>query len=292
MRYRPFNQAGLAVSAITLALDDAPLQDAERRALVFGALEAGINSFELDSPSANWTTVLRAAVEAAGRNVLVLTLKTANPERADPNSSRAGLALQGEVLACLGQIGVDRFDAVLLDDDGSSSPPNASTLHALREQGLAGMVGVTCGRDGPNLELIQAGYDLLATPFGLRADAGLRKRLRIAGESNITLIGFDVYDAVADPVLAAAAPKGLSRLFKRPAAVATDAGPYEFLHRIPGWTAEEVALAYALTEPTLATIRVQITNLTTLDRLAKAVERELPTGAAAQIEMARFSTPA
>jgi hypothetical protein len=99
---------------------------------------------------------------------------------------------------------------------------------------------------------------------------------------------------VAAPVAAEAAPlRGLSRLFQRaPAAVEADADPYEFLHRTPTWTAAEIALAYALTEPSLATIRVRTTDLATLDRLAKTVERELPNGASAQIEMARFSAPA
>jgi aryl-alcohol dehydrogenase-like predicted oxidoreductase len=281
MRYRPFNQAGLAVSAITLALDDAPLSPPQRMALVFAALEAGINSFELDGLSPDWAAALRAAIKAAGQNVLVLTLR----------AQGADGALKTQIDASREQIGVDRFDAILLDDDGSSSLQAADLLNALRDQGLAGMVGVTCGRGGPALDMMTMGYDVVATPFGLRTDAGLRKRVRTLVEHNITPIGYDVYD-VGVATAAAEAPKGLARLFKRSPVVLADTGPYDFLHRTPGWTAEEIALAYALTEPSLATVRVQTTDLTTLDRLAKTVERELPTGAAAQIEMARFSAPA
>jgi aryl-alcohol dehydrogenase-like predicted oxidoreductase len=176
---------------------------------------------------------------------------------------------------------------VLLDGEGASSPEDASQLHALRDQRQAGMVGVTCGRGGPSPDMLDAGYDVLAMPFGLQSDAGLRKRLRAAVERNITLTGYDFFDVGAAPI-STEAPKGLGRLFKRAPAAIADTDAYEFLRRTPSWTAQEIALAYALTEPSLATIRVQTTDVATLDGLAKAVERELPAGAAAQIEMARF----
>jgi aryl-alcohol dehydrogenase-like predicted oxidoreductase len=288
MRYRPFNQAGLAVSAITLTLDASAAIPAKRMELVFAALEAGINSFELVGASHDWSPALRAAIAAAGRNVLVLTLRAVGSSGA-AKASRGGLTAQAG--ACLEQIGAERFDAVVLEDDGSSSPDDATQLHALRDQRLAAMVGVTCGRGGPSLDIINAGYDVVATPFGLQADAGLRKRLRTVVERNITLIGYDFYDIGAAPV-AAETPRGLGRLFKRAPVAIVDTDAFEFLRRTPSWAAEEIALAYALTEPSLATIKVQTTDLATLDGLGKAVERELPAGAAAQIEMARFSAPA
>jgi aryl-alcohol dehydrogenase-like predicted oxidoreductase len=291
MRYRPFNQAGLAVSAITLTLNDAPLSEAQRQALVFAALEAGINSFELDGLSPNWYAPLRAAIEVAGQNVLVLTLRAHQSQTPEAVAEAADLAPMAQIEAARDQIGVDRFDALLLDD-GSPSLQGAALVKALRDKGLAGLVGVTCGRGGPTPDMMQAGYDVLATPFGLQADAGLRKRLRTLVEHQITPIGYDFYDVGAATVHAAEAPKGLARLFKRPPVAIADTGPYEFLHRTPGWGAEEIALAYALTEPSLATVRVETTDLKLLNRLAKAVERELPAGAAAQIEMARFSAPA
>jgi aryl-alcohol dehydrogenase-like predicted oxidoreductase len=291
MRYRPFNQAGLAISAITLALESSSLSETKRVGLVFAALEAGINSFELPSLSHEWNAAVRSAIDAAGRHVLVLTLRAASPKPSGGDGRGVRAPLGDQVDAGLEQLGIDRFDAVVLDDDGSSSPEQVATLHALRDRRRAGMVGVTCGRGGPHLDIVNAGYDILATPFGLQADAGLRKRLRTVVEHNISLIGYDFCDMGDAPALNAEAPKGFARLFKRPA-VAIDSDPYEFLRRTPSWTAEEIALAYALTEPSLATIRVPTTEVETIDRLAKAVERELPTGSAAQIEMARFSAPA
>jgi aryl-alcohol dehydrogenase-like predicted oxidoreductase len=288
MRYRPFNQAGLAVSALTLTLDEAPLTQAQRMALVFAALEAGVNRFELACFSTDCTTAIRGAIEAAGRKVLVLTLRPPRDAAADNQAD----PLDVQVNTCLDKIGTQYFDAVLIDADKAASPDVAARLQSLRVERLVGLVGVECGPGGPDVALAQAGYDLVATPFGLRADASLRKRLRAMAERNVILMGYDFDDvAVAGPDAVVSAPKGLSKLFKR-APNAPAAGAYAFLHRIPSWTAGEIALAYALTEPSLATIRVKTTDLATLDRLAKAVERELPNGASAQIEMARFSAPA
>jgi aryl-alcohol dehydrogenase-like predicted oxidoreductase len=221
----------------------------------------------------------------------VLTLRAPSfpASRADVQSADG--ALNALVAAALEQIGIERFDAVVLDTDGAPSTEDAAILHALREGGRARLVGVTCGRGGPTLDIVKAGFDILATPFGLQADAGLRKRLRTVVEHDITLIGYDFFDIGAPPA-GAEAPKGLARLFKRAPVAVADTDAYDFLRRTPSWTAQEIALAYALTEPSLATVRVQTTDAATLDGLAKAVERELPAGAAAQIEMARFSAPA
>jgi hypothetical protein len=295
MRYRSFDQAGLAVSAITLTLDETPLSDADRRALVFAALEAGINSFQLDSRSSEWNAVLRAAIGAAGRQVLVLMLRASSAEigqtSAGERGRRPAVTLRDRVHSCLDQVGIDRFDAVLLDD-GPSAAQDRDRLHALRDQRLARMVGVTCGSRGPDLDIVGAGYDLVATPFGLHADASMRMRLRAVVERNIAVVGFDFFRPQVRPTAPAAARTGLGRWFKRALAAVADHDAYAFLRHMPGWTAEELALAYALTEPSLATVCVRTTLPTALDRLAKAVERELPNGAAAQIEMARFSTPA
>ncbi|MBP7649752.1 MAG: hypothetical protein KA744_07890, partial [Phenylobacterium sp.] len=67
------------------------------------------------------------------------------------------------------------------------------------------------------------------------------------------------------------------------------AGTYAFLHQTHGWSAEEVCLAYALTEPAFATVQVEQFRAEAIERLALITDKDLPTGVAAQIEMARFS---
>jgi aryl-alcohol dehydrogenase-like predicted oxidoreductase len=285
MRYRSFNQTGLAASAITLTLDEAPMSQKERIELVFAALELGINSFELACWSPDCLAAIRAAIEAAGRDVLILMLRRPPAKQVDGGHQ----TLDAEVRACLDQIGSEGFDVVMIGSDGSPSVEDTTALHGLRAQGLTRMIGVTCGRGGPTVDLT-VGYDVIATPFGLRSDAGLRKRLRAMSENNITLIGYH-FDDMVQPAPVVEAPKRMSRLFRRPAA-ASESDPYEFLRRTPEWSADALALAYALTETTLATVRVQTTDIEKLSRLAMAVERTLPPGASAQIEMARFTSSA
>ena len=65
--------------------------------------------------------------------------------------------------------------------------------------------------------------------------------------------------------------------------------PYTFLHTTADWTAEEICLAYALTEPTLASVQIEPDNIIHMQALADVAERELPPGLPAQIEMSRFS---
>jgi hypothetical protein len=52
---------------------------------------------------------------------------------------------------------------------------------------------------------------------------------------------------------------------------------------------EEICLAYALTEPSLATMQVTSDRVRQLEALASVAERDLPAGVSTRIEMARFS---
>ena len=84
----------------------------------------------------------------------------------------------------------------------------------------------------------------------------------------------------------------MGRLLRRTAApqpIEAADGPYAFLDRTPGWSADELCLGYALTEPSLATVQTLTRDPDELQALAAVVDQELPTGVPAQIEMARFS---
>ncbi|MEI9965266.1 MAG: hypothetical protein WDM92_11800 [Caulobacteraceae bacterium] len=67
------------------------------------------------------------------------------------------------------------------------------------------------------------------------------------------------------------------------------AGSYAFLDRTDGWTAEELCIGYALTEPALSTVQVETRNIEHLEALAGVPDRELPQSVPAQVEMARFA---
>jgi aryl-alcohol dehydrogenase-like predicted oxidoreductase len=79
--------------------------------------------------------------------------------------------------------------------------------------------------------------------------------------------------------------------FKKPRPLA-GAGTYAFLTATRGWSAEQLCLAYALTEPAVASVLVQVDDREHLTELAATTDRDLPPTVSAQIEMARFSAEA
>jgi aryl-alcohol dehydrogenase-like predicted oxidoreductase len=79
--------------------------------------------------------------------------------------------------------------------------------------------------------------------------------------------------------------------FKKPKPLA-GAGTYAFLTSTRGWSAEQLSLAYALTEPAVASVLVQVEDRKHLADLALTTDRDLPSTVSAQIEMARFSAEA
>jgi hypothetical protein len=63
---------------------------------------------------------------------------------------------------------------------------------------------------------------------------------------------------------------------------------YAFLDETANWTAEEICLSYALTEPALASVQVTSIEPELLTKLADVPDRDLPNGLGSRVEMARF----
>jgi len=76
--------------------------------------------------------------------------------------------------------------------------------------------------------------------------------------------------------------------FKKPKPLA-GVGTYAFLAATRGWSAEQLCVAYALTEPAISTVQMPVETRERLTELAAAADRDLPSTVSAQIEMARFS---
>lgn len=295
MRYRPFNLSGLSASAITLVLEDAPGRAEERLKLIYAALELGVNSFELATADPLAAEQLGHAIEAAGRRVLVLTLRLARTvgtgseaEGFSPANLEAGLD------AALARTGARAFDALVLDgpEAGELSAMAMDVLQQAKGAGKVAMVGLAAAGELADAYLARGGFDLLCTPFNVGSGWPERNRIKNAVARSMTVMGCD-YDPFADGAATPSAadeetrPKGLGRLFHRHDP--ETASRYDFLHRARDWTADQLALAFALTEPAIATVLVKPETPEALEALADAVEREIPTGVAAQIEMARFS---
>lgn len=269
MRYRPLGKSGVAISALTLRLGDAA-QDA--RALVLKALEQGINSFQVDGVSEALRQGAKKAFASVERGRLFVTLRV----RGEPQQ---GLAASFEAL------GLERADLVLIND------PLGPTLPPALENDLRGMsyrpgLGVaTRGEVDPAVldnDLLVA----IASPFNLASGLPDRHRLRDAERRNLAVFGEDFW-----PQTLRNSGQVLLRpsLWRRRTDPLAGIGGYDFLHDTPDWSAEDICLAYALTEPAVTSVCASIDDPAHIARLAAMVDRELPDSVRAQIELARFS---
>jgi aryl-alcohol dehydrogenase-like predicted oxidoreductase len=285
LRYRPFGATGIAVSALTLRLaDSSRLRASDWRALVFTALENGVNSFQIDGDAPEMLQGAREAFASVERRLLFLTWRV----RQDPNQ------LGQQTLDSLRRwayegLGLDYLDLVLINDPQSPSLPMSfeAGLQTLWSARALGGLGIASRGDiHPGL-LANGLVTAVSSPYNLSSGWAERHRIRQASQNNFAVIGEDFWPQALRE-LAGQAPRRPSFWQRRTDPLA-DVGGYEFLSKTPGWSGEDICLGYALTEPSLATVRITADTRQEVERLAEVVERDLPTGVCAQIEMARFS---
>lgn len=274
MRYRPFGRSGLVVSAVSLLLDGAQRHSArEWRNLVCAAMELGVNGFEITAES---QTLIEGACEALAEIERELLFISWRP--------RTLAAEPGETVeAFLARTGLGYVD--LLSFDGS--PPLAEPLQRLRYSRRARALGLTGDDDETDLLITSLGFDALTTCYSPVSGWKDRNRLKTAAARDMAVIARDVWPEAMQPKKSFPGPRKLGTKAHPLAGV----GGYRFLEDTPGWTAEEICMAYVLTEPAITTVRVELDRIDHLERLAEVPDRDLPTGVSAQIEMARFSAP-
>jgi aryl-alcohol dehydrogenase-like predicted oxidoreductase len=260
------------------------------RELVFTAFECGINAFEVVGRQPALVEGLGQAIQAVERRLLFIALRL-GPTVAPNGSIVRDFSPESLLLSLesfLGRIGLEYADAVILDDPQMEelSPAALDGLKAMREAGRARMLGVS--GDGPATDAyISAGaFDLLATPFNLVSGWKERLRLKAALEQDMAVLGYGYYPEQFQGGASRADLKANRSSAEHPLA---GIGTYAFLERTANWSAEEICLAYALTEPSLATVQIDTDRLETIEAFADVPERDLPTGVPAQIEMARFT---
>ena len=286
MRYRPFGNSGMTVSAITLRLSDqSRLRAAEWRTLIFTAIENGINSFQIDGESPD---LLRGAAEAFAsveRRLLFLTWRVR-----DEDGQVTPAVIDAMMAAAFDGLGLDYLDLVLINDPQTPEPPAAATaaLRTLREgRAIRGLGVASRGDVDPGL-MASGLVTALSSPFNLSSGWAERNRVRAAVRQDLAVIGEDFWpqalrETGAKPIFQKPS------LWRRRSDPLADVGGYDFLTSTPGWSAEDICLGYALTEPSLATVRITADTPAEVECLAAVVERDLPNGVCAQIEMARFS---
>jgi aryl-alcohol dehydrogenase-like predicted oxidoreductase len=277
VRYRPFGSEGRSASAVSLTLHAGRKAD-DVFHLVCSALESGVNTFSLpvgDEPSAE---AIRRAVAAVGRRVLILMLRL----------DLEGPKFDEQVRSALRSSGATAFDAVMVERPGPAAlaPARLAELEAIRAARLALRIGVADEAEAAHAKLESGAFDLLALRYNLTSGWAERNVLKAAAQRGLAVVGYGPNIQAEEPDVPPAL-RGIARLFRRDP-VARDEG-YRFLRETPDWSAEQICLAFALTEPGLASVLVEVETAKAIEALACVVERELPAGVAAQIEMARFA---
>jgi|KBSSwiStaDraftv2_1062776.scaffolds.fasta_scaffold16312_4 aryl-alcohol dehydrogenase-like predicted oxidoreductase len=286
MRFRPFGSSGKAVSAVSLALRDGPGMSSPQawRGLIFTGMENGINCFDLEGGFEPLAQGMGQALQAVERRLIFLIWTI----RGEPGRPLTAQTIAAQVRDGLKQTGAKYFDAVMLDESAFSTLTAEAPgyLNQLRDANFVLHLGVR--GDGPVLDaaIAQGSFDVLATPYNLTSEWATRRRLREAADRGMVAIAYDFA-----PAAILSPPKRETKILpvRRNARSPLDGvGTYGFLHETPGWSAEELCLAYAMTEPSLATVQVEFAAADRIEALAAVPERDTPTGLGAQIEMARF----
>jgi aryl-alcohol dehydrogenase-like predicted oxidoreductase len=290
VRYRPFGATGKAVSAVSLLLRDGPSMNAPSawRGLVFAAMENGVNSFELAGGSDILAIGVGEALAAVERRLIFLAYRLRTPL-----GSVSAHDVANAVRAVLQRTRAGYLDLLMLDETTieALTPQARGYLADLKSSGVCLQIGVA--GDGPAIEgcISDPVFDVLTLPFTLTSDWQARRRIREASAANMTLIGCDPFSAdikggQKTELAMGDRKRGLLSIRRPQAAAGPDA--YAFLRETPGWTFEELCLGYVLTEPAFSTIQLELWRADALERMAAVADRDLPTGVAAQIEMARF----
>ncbi|MDD3836496.1 MAG: aldo/keto reductase [Phenylobacterium sp.] len=286
MRYRPFGVAGKAVSAVSLTLSEtAAVPTAQAwRGVLFGAMECGINAFDVVAGCEPLARGVAEALQAVDRDLLFLGWRL----RGEGLPALDADALGQAVRQALAATSAGYFDLVTFDEASAELlTPDAEAL--LAELKGAGLVLHTAIRgDGPltDAAVRESRFDALASPFSLVSDGRIRRRVKDAAQADMAVIAYDAIPAdLCRPPQQRMKAAGLLRRSVDPLA---GVGTYNFLHETRGWAAEELCLGYALTEPAFATVQIDTLSAAAIERLSGVTERDLPTGVTAQIEMARF----
>ena len=286
MRYRPFGTLGVAVSAISLRLEDQPrLKASDWRKLVYAALESGINSFEFDGVSPALIEGAAQAFSTVERRLLFVGWRL----RGSSDRALKAQAVHDMIDQALDRTGLGHLDVATLDDPDANAFPEETLeqLKALRATRLIRTLAVAGGGEQFDAYVASGLFEAMATPFNLASGWIERNRVRSAMSREMAVIALEFWPHALREARNAFLPK--PSLWRRRTDPLSDVGGYHFLHNTPGWSPQQICLSYALTEPSLATVQITASTPAEVEALAAIAERDLPTGCAAQIEMARFS---
>ncbi len=301
MRYRPFGPAGQAVSCLTLSLGVRDIAGGRQvgRELVYSALEAGINSYRLETADPLLAEVLGEALRHVDRKLVQVSLTLgAGDGRRGSGRDFSAEGITSAIDRALHTSGLGYFDLAILDEPGDHELPQSTlnALKALRATERVRLLGIAGDGEVMDIYVSTGAFDVLATPFHVNATWQVRSRLRAAQEGDMAIFVYDYFpDSLNTAKKAAAvhAPKkgffGFGGSPKSTEGPHAHAGAFAFLHRTNNWTAEAICLAYALTDPSVSSVMIAASDVERLNTLSLVPDRDMPPGLGAQIEMARVA---
>jgi aryl-alcohol dehydrogenase-like predicted oxidoreductase len=188
---------------------------------------------------------------------------------------------------------VEHLNLLVLDagDPSVGEPLRADLIAAARRMKDAGQTRrLAVAGVGEQIEepVRSRAFDAVVTPFNLLSGWRERNLLRMALERQMGVIGYDPCPAELAGLIDGADQAAKPGWFKQSSPLA-GVGTYQFLRLTLGWTAEQICLGYALTDPAVSTVQARVADREQLSTLAEVAERDLPAAVSAQIEMARFS---
>jgi len=292
MRFRPLGVSGMVVSVITLALADSPTRNRPQdwEALVYAALENGINSFEVVGRHPNIGDGLARAVHAIERRLVNIAWRLGNTYDGDGYPARdfSADALERMTQAILARTGFSYLDAIVLDEPRAQelNADSLTRLKAIRASGRVRMIGVAGHDDAIDAYISSGVFNLLHMPYSLLSGWKERQRQQAAADHDMAVVAYDFYpEKLRGGMKAPGTKPGAAKASHALA----DAGTYAFLDKTPRWTGEGICLAHALTNPAVASVQLVTDRPERLVAVTQVVEQDLPPGVSAQIEMARFS---
>lgn len=302
MRYRPFGHKGQAVSAVTLGLSSRDIARGPEaaRAIIYAALEAGINSYRLRDANPVLAEILGDSLKEVDRRLLQISLTLGagdGRKGSDRDFSAEGMT------ACMDRAlhasSLGWFDQALLDQPMHDELPQSSlnALKALRATDRVRLLGIAGDGEVMDAYVSTGAFDVLVTPYHVNSPWQIRSRLRDARERDMGIFvhGYfpDALDTVKKATEVHEEKKGFFGFGKSSGRAKNDplagVGTFAFLHQTNGWTAEAICLAYSLTDPAIASVLIEAPTVERLNELAMVPDRDLPPGLAAQIEMARVA---
>lgn len=304
MRYRPYGPSGAAISTLTLSLGiDAVSRGPEIAAdLIYSALEAGINSYRLETADPVLAEVVGHALGNVERKLLNVSLALGRGDgRRGGDRDFSAEGMTHAIDRALHVSGLGWIDMALLEEPAEPELPQSSlnALKALRATERLRYLGVSGDGEVMDAYVSTGAFDVLATPYHVNSDWRVRSRLRAAREQDMAILAYDYFPEALDTARKAAAAhkpkKGLfglgsgGRSKKDPLA---GVGTFAFLHQTPHWDAESICLAHVMADSSVSSVLIQARDAQRLNALAAIPERDMPPGLAAQIEMARVGTAA